>query len=76
MRELFILTAHLMVTLAKRARPGGLGAVAAESLAVKHQLLIMNRAQRRAPNDEASRCFGVGLSIAKSVRKKGHFHDL
>jgi hypothetical protein len=29
---------------------GGLGAVAAESLAVKHQLLIMKRAQRRAPN--------------------------
>jgi hypothetical protein len=27
-----------------------LGAVAAESLAVKHQLLIMKRAQRRAPN--------------------------
>ncbi|MFZ1122581.1 MAG: hypothetical protein WAN81_20340 [Candidatus Binataceae bacterium] len=35
---------HLLVTLAK------LGAVAAESLAVKHQLLIMKRAQRRAPN--------------------------
>jgi len=50
MRELFILIAHLLVTLAKLARPGGLGAVAAESLAVKHQLLIMKRAQRRAPN--------------------------
>ncbi|MGO9606348.1 MAG: hypothetical protein ACLQAT_23655 [Candidatus Binataceae bacterium] len=50
MRELFILIAHLLVTLAKLTRPGGLGAVAAESLAVKHQLLIMKRAQRRAPN--------------------------
>ena len=30
-------------------RPGGLGAVAAESLLVKHQLLIRKRA-RRAPN--------------------------
>ena len=37
MRELFILVAHLPVTLAKLARPGGLGAVAAESLAVKQQ---------------------------------------
>jgi hypothetical protein len=46
MRELFILIAHLLVTLAKLARPGGLGAVAAESLTVKHQLLIMKRAQR------------------------------
>jgi hypothetical protein len=36
MREVFILTAHLLVTLAKLARPGGLRAVAAESLAVKH----------------------------------------
>jgi putative transposase len=50
MRELFILIAHLLVTLAKLGRPGGLGAVAAESLAVKHQLLIMKRAQHRAPN--------------------------
>src|ERR1700726_3333051 len=50
MREPFILIAHLLVTLAKLGTRGGLGAVAAESLAVKHQLLIMKRAQRRAPN--------------------------
>ncbi len=54
MRELFILIAHLLVTLAKLARPGGLGAVAAESLAVKQQLLIMKRLQRRAPRLSAS----------------------
>jgi hypothetical protein len=50
MRELLILIAHLLVTVAKLARPGGLRAVAAESLAVKHQWLIMKRAQRRGPN--------------------------
>jgi len=50
MRELFILIAHLLVTLAKLGTRGGLRAVAAESLAVKHQLLIMKRAQRRAPS--------------------------
>jgi putative transposase len=49
MRLLFILIAHLLVTLARLARPGGVRAVAAESLAVKHQLLIMKRTQRRAP---------------------------
>jgi hypothetical protein len=49
MRLLFSLTAHLLVTFARLARPGGLGAVAAESLAVKHQLLIMKRV-RRVPN--------------------------
>jgi putative transposase len=50
MSPLFALIAHLLVTLARLARPGGLGAVAAESLAVKHQLLIMKRTRRRAPN--------------------------
>jgi len=46
---LFSLIAHLLMTLARLAKPGGLGAVAAESLAVKHQLLILRRARRRAP---------------------------
>jgi putative transposase len=50
MRSLFILVAHLLVVLARLARPGGVRAVAAESLAVKHQLLIMKRSQRRSPN--------------------------
>jgi hypothetical protein len=50
MRFLFILIAHLLLTLARLARPGGVRAVAAESLAVKHQLLIMRRSQRRSPN--------------------------
>jgi len=36
MRLLFILIAHLLVTLARLARPGGVRAVAAESLAVKN----------------------------------------
>jgi len=47
---LFILFTHLLVTLARLARPGGVCAVAAESLAVKHQLLIMKRSRRRSPN--------------------------
>src|SRR5271167_4794763 len=50
MREVFILTAHLLVTLAKLARPGGFRVVAAESLAVKHQLLVMQRSRQCAPN--------------------------
>ena len=40
MRELFILAIHLLVTLVKLVRPGGMRAVAAESLSLKHQLLI------------------------------------
>jgi len=50
MRLLFTLFVHLVVTLARLARPGGVRAVAAESLAVKHQLLIMKRARRRSPS--------------------------
>ena len=50
MRELLILAIHLMVTLATLLRPGGIRAVAAESLVLKHQLLISNRSRRRSPN--------------------------
>src|SRR5271166_6227960 len=49
MSLLFSLIAHLLVTFARLAKPGGLVAVVAESLAVKHQLLILRRARRRAP---------------------------
>jgi hypothetical protein len=50
MRDLFILAIHLLVTLVKLFRPGGVRAVAAESLLLKHQLLISNRSRHRAPN--------------------------
>ena len=50
MRELLILAIHLLVTLVKLLRPGGVRAVAAESLLLKHQLLISNRSRHRAPN--------------------------
>src|SRR5271167_632970 len=50
MKLLFLLLGHLLVTLARIASPGGLRSVVAESPAVKHQLLIMKRSQRRAPN--------------------------
>ena len=50
MRDLLLLAIHLVVTLAKLLRHGGVRAVAAESLALKHQLLICNRTRQRAPN--------------------------
>jgi len=48
--ELLILAIHLMVTCVKLLRPGGVRAVAAESLLLKHQILISNRSRQRAPN--------------------------
>ena len=50
MRDLLILAIHLLVTVAKLLRPGGARAIAAESLVLKHQLLISNRSRHRAPN--------------------------
>ena len=49
MREIFLLVIHLLTILAKFLRPGGVRAVAAESLLLKHQLLISQRSRRRAP---------------------------
>ena len=50
MRDLFILTIHLIVTLAKMVGPGGVRGVAAESLLLKQQLLVSNRSRKRSPN--------------------------
>ena len=50
MRDLVILLIHLIATVAKLLLPGGARAVVAESLLLKHQLLILNRSRARAPN--------------------------
>src|SRR5215471_1427802 len=50
MRDLIILLVHLITTVFRLARPGGLRSVVAESVLVRHQLLILNRSRRRAPN--------------------------
>ena len=50
MRDLVILFVHLIATVAKLLRPGGARSVVAESLLLKHQLLILNRSRARAPN--------------------------
>jgi len=50
MRDLAILFIHLLATIAKLMSPGGTRAVVAESLLVKHQLVILNRPRQRAPH--------------------------
>jgi putative transposase len=50
MRDLLLLAIHLLVTLTKFLGPGGARQVVAESLLLKHQLLISNRSRQRAPN--------------------------
>jgi transposase InsO family protein len=49
-RGLAILFIHLIVTFARLLGRGGLRSVVAESLLIKHQLLILNRTRERAPN--------------------------
>ena len=62
MRELLMLAIHLLVTFAELLRPGGVRAVAAESLVLKHQLLISNRSRQRAPNLTSIDRFLLGLT--------------
>ena len=49
-----VLFIHFIATLARLLRPGGARSIVAESLLLKHQLLILNRSRQRAPNLSAS----------------------
>jgi len=61
MRDLVILFVHLIVTLARLAGPGGVRSVVAESVLVKHQLVILNRSRKRAPHLRVSDRIVAGL---------------
>src|SRR5262245_48884241 len=61
MIHLLILAVHLLATIAKLVRPGGVRAVVAESLVLKQQLLISSRARRRAPKLNSFDRFLLGL---------------
>jgi putative transposase len=50
MRNLAVLFIHLIAILARLLGPGGVRSIVAESLLLKHQLLIVNRSRQRAPN--------------------------
>ena len=50
MRDLAVLFLHVLATVARLAGPGGARSVIAESVLVKHQLLILNRSRKRSPN--------------------------
>ncbi len=49
MRDLALLLIHLLAIVARLLGPGGVRSVVAESLLVKHQLLVLNRTRLRAP---------------------------
>src|SRR6267142_7191283 len=49
-RDLAVLFLHLLATVAQLAGPGGARSVVAESVLIKHQLLMLNRSRQRSPN--------------------------
>jgi putative transposase len=61
MREWFVLMAHLIVTTIRTVTPGGARGVIAESLLLRHQLLILNRSRRKAPKLRAMDRILLGL---------------
>ena len=61
MRDFLILFVHVIVTVARLVRPGGLRSVVAESALVRHQLLVLNRSRKRAPNLRAADRIVAGL---------------
>ena len=50
MRHLIVLFIHFISTLGRLLGPGGVRSLVAESLLLKHQLLILNRSRKRSPN--------------------------
>jgi putative transposase len=54
MRDLVVLFIHFIASLARLLGPGGARSLVAESLLLKHQLLILNRSRQQAPNLSAS----------------------
>ena len=61
MRDFAVVFVHLIVTLARLASPRGLRSVVAESVLVRHQLFILNRRRKRAPNLRATDRIIAGL---------------
>ena len=67
MRNLPVLFIHFIAVLARLLGPGGVRSLIAESLLLKHQILILNRSRKRSPNLHVSDRILAGL-LAVLVR--------
>ena len=63
MRDSLLLAVQLVVTFARLMRPGGVRAIIAESLILKHQLLISRRSRRRVSRLTTVDRFVLGLTM-------------
>jgi hypothetical protein len=50
MLDIVVILIHSIVTVIRLMKPGGLRAVVAESALTRHQILLLNRSRKRAPN--------------------------
>ena len=50
MKNLLLTLVHLAVAVARLCGPGGVRAVIAENLLLKHQLVVLRRGRQRSPN--------------------------
>ena len=70
MKSAVLLLVHFLVLIAKALRPGGIKALIAENLILKHQLTVLSRARQRAPNLKATDRFFFGLLSLIVARKR------
>ena len=70
MREIIELSIHFICTLVKLLKPGGVKVVMAETMAVKQQLIVMNRGKRRAPRLTTFDRFFFGFTAFFSSEKR------
>jgi hypothetical protein len=75
MRDFLILFVHLLVTLARLARPGGLRSVVTESALLRHQLLVLNRGRKLAPKLRAADRFIAALSTPYGPKSEMRLHS-
>ena len=61
MRDIFTLVLHAIVTIIRLGRPGGLRSVVAEFVLMRHEVLVLNRGRKRAPNLRTSDRIIAGL---------------
>jgi hypothetical protein len=61
MRMMMLLFVHILVTLARLLGHCGVKAVMADSLLLRHQLIVTSRTRRKAPNLSATDRFFMGI---------------
>ena len=76
MRDLAVLILHLLATVARLVGPGGARSVMAESVLVKHQLLILNRSRKPAPNLRVADRIVAGVCARRTRPSKGRLRRI